>query len=199
MLFPFIDIHALAVFTTLCLWGWARWRSRFLRLSQEREQIKRQNRLAHATFFLFVLLEIGTFALPEEVGGFVVPPLCALVFLRFAVLNGRLRESFWSKKRNLFALTIGLVLLSSIAPFVTSDSIIVPWLYSLWVTQVCLANIARIFRDNIRDLEALQSKLLKLEADMHTNRVRRDANGANLEGTGPSEPKFTESRQTVGA
>lgn len=193
MLFPFIDIHALAVFTTLCLWGWARWRSRFLRLSQEREQIKRQNRLAHTTFFLFLLLEISTLALPEEVVGFLAPPLCALVFLRFAVLNGRLRESFWSKRRNIFALTLALILLSAVAPFITSDSIIIPWLYSLWVTQICLANITRIFRDNIRDLEALQSKLLKLEADMHSIRVRQDASST------PAEAKFKDSRRTVGA
>lgn len=171
---PFVDLPCIVLISTMWMWAWARWKSRFALLSQEREQIKRQNRLASMTFAGLLVLEALTFVMPEVLAHALFPLSATILFLRFATATGKLRDGFWTHRRNVLLASITLVGISFCTPFVMTEPITVPLLYSIWVTQICLGNIARIFRENIRDLEALQSKLLSLEAEHQRERLIRE-------------------------
>lgn len=171
---PFVDLPCIVIVSTIWMWAWARWKSRFALLSQEREQIKRQNRLASSTFAGLLVLEALTFVMPEMLAHTLFPLSATILFLRFAAATGKLRDSFWARRRNVLLASITLIALSFCTPFVMTEPITVPLLYCILVTQMCLGNIARIFRENIRDLEALQSKLLSLEAEHQRERLIRE-------------------------
>lgn len=171
MLINAINAEGFAIISTLCLWGWCRWQTRLIAAPQTRELLKRQNWLVSSSFAPLTMLELGSFFIEQNVTQAVYPVLSALILLRFVLAHAKLRNSFWSKKRNVFLGALALGAMAMAAPVFVSDALVIPWVTSLWIAEVTIRYIAKLFRESLRDLDALHHKVAKLEAEQHNQRI----------------------------
>ncbi|SMF22421.1 hypothetical protein [Pseudobacteriovorax antillogorgiicola] len=145
-----------------CLWVWTIRKGK-AHLFQQEVILREQNKSATWAFAV-CLTAMGitfTFAIPAWLVSFV----SFLTFISFAIASNRDHEGFWRKRRNILVGSTMSLLGFSLAPYVFTKLYFVPVLCSLLIAHLAHRRFLSIFSSNLRDLEALQSKLLKHEAE----------------------------------
>ncbi|MFW7377544.1 MAG: hypothetical protein ACOH5I_01895 [Oligoflexus sp.] len=169
MALPQIDTSMGSILVTVLLWFWTLKRSR-VHLFQQENMLRQQNRAASWAFFLCLNLQMITLLADGVVFSFSMGIACSAVFLLFLLASHHQGEGFWSKRRN--QLLAGLVASSQLCllSVVLKDLYLIPILTALLVANICQRRFVVLFSNSLRDLEALQAKLIKQEAKIHNSR-----------------------------
>ena len=163
MNFPATGTHIISMFILVCLWHWTVRRGN-LKPSQQREEIRQQNRIASISFFSMLMLQLISLISHDPWMRHGISMSCAAILLIFAVCNSRQPESFWRKKRNQAFASVSAVALATIVPVIVTEGVFIPLLFSLVIIHICHSNNNRLLAESLQDLEAVQAKLLKMDA-----------------------------------
>lgn len=169
MAIPQIGTPLGSLFVTAFLWFWTLKRAR-AHLSQQEVILRNQNRFASWSFFGCMILQMLPMLGKEPLFRVSLGAGCAVVFLSFILLSEHNGEGFWSKKRNQFiAGCLALMMFGSL-PFLFEELYLIPLLTAMMIANICQRRFVRLFSSSLRDLEALQAKLLRQEAIVHNQR-----------------------------
>lgn len=163
MAVPQFDTANCTIILTLCLWAWTR-----LSLPESCHShesiLRQQNTHVFWAFTALLLIEIVSSFVTQDSTHIIGNLASGFVFFVFALASHRKYNGFWAKKRNLL---IGLVLiltLSAAAGLLVRVPNFVSILSAIAISHLCRRQFVRIVVESVKDVEALQAKLLKQEA-----------------------------------
>jgi len=170
MAFPQIDTSLGSLLITVLLWFWTLKRAK-VHLFQQENILRQQNRAASWSIVAcFTLQLLSLISNNGFIFSLAIGIACSFVLISFILSSHRRGEGFWSKQRNqLFAGLLVSGNLSLLAVFL-KDLYFLPILTALLIANICQRRFATMFSNSLRDLEALQAKLMSQQAKLHNDR-----------------------------
>ena len=160
-----------------CLWAWTIRKGK-AHVFRQNILIKEQNNLTSWAFASCAALTVLSFKV--SLSNTLISVLSFLIFIVFAVLENRNSEGFWKKKRNILAAGIMTAIGFFVAPYGLTEQYFVPLLCSFLIAHVAHKRFMEIFSNNLKDLQALQAKLLKQDSDRRNKSIIA-SNGSNFD------------------
>ena len=154
-----------SVVITGCFWLWTT-NKISVTISPLREENRRQRALAHAAFLLLSLLQIILIFWPIQLVGVFVSITTSLLVTGVFIKARFDNEGFWSKKRNQLVGGLSLLLVGLILPFAIKKYELVPVIFAILMAHGFHKSQVKEFANNQRDLDALKSKVMRLETDL---------------------------------
>lgn len=165
------DTNLVPVLITCCLWYWTVKKGN-LSVSQLSDDTRQFNRSASLAFFFLIAVEGLCIYTNWPITRWLAGVLSALIYIVFSIESCQLVEGFWTKRRNQMVGGLAFLLLGCGLPVVLHEPVLIPLVFAAITTHVCHANAGRLYTENIRDLETIQAKVLKLEAELRLYKIR---------------------------
>ena len=166
---PQIGTPVGSLLVTVFLWFWTIKRGR-TKFGQQEALLRQQNRSASVAFALCFLFQISAMVHDSLLMRVSLGSGCAFAFIYFVITSHRQGEGFWTKRRNqIFAGVLYTAVFVSL-PFVIADLYFIPVIAGVAISHMCQRRFVQLFSSSLRDLEALQAKLLKQEAVIQNTR-----------------------------
>ncbi|MBF0442470.1 MAG: hypothetical protein HQK54_11240 [Oligoflexales bacterium] len=167
-----INIKVVSIIVTICLWYWNIRREQ-VTPSRHKNRTFNQNRLASIAFLIFIVIEL---IVPlQEKASLIINVIITLAsvsnYLAFAIYQSQSPEDFWRKRRNQIAGTVAFVTISIFLSQFVSAAVMIPALFALLVAHTCYSFNDKIFFESLHDFEAVQNKLIDLDAKVRVNKL----------------------------
>ena len=160
--FPKIGTPLGSLIISGLLWIWTIHKGK-AHIFQQEVILRDRNKAASLSFLICILL--GAVTIYWNISPWIVSTLCFFTFILFATSNNKESEGFWKKRRNILVAGIISAACFGVAPYVLSEAYFVPMICSFLIAHVSHLKFVDLFSNNQKDLEALQSKLLKNDAE----------------------------------
>ena len=158
-----------SLLVTLFLWFWAIKRGR-TKFGQQEALLRQQNRSASLAFLVCFLFQFASILHDSLAMRISLGSGCAFAFVYFVISSHRQGEGFWTKRRNQFFAGIIYAATFISMPFLIADLYFIPVIAGVAISHLCQRRFVQLFSSSLRDLEALQAKLLKQEAVIQNSR-----------------------------
>ena len=170
MQFPEIGTPLSLLAVPLFLWFWTLKHAK-AKLFHQEIILTRQNRRASWSYAFCLLSQITAIMHPhDELVRVSTILACYLVMLFFLLATHRHGSGFWTKRRNQVIGGSVLLAMFSIASNLIADLYVIPIMTSFAIATICQQRFVAMFTASLRDVEALQVKLLRQEATFHNQK-----------------------------
>ncbi len=150
-----------------CLWIWTLRKGK-AHLFQQELVLRDQNRSASWAFLTCSILQV--FVPLFNPMKWLMSLIAFATFIIFAIMSNRDDESFWRKRRNVFFGGIIVLLVFLLLPYLFKELLFVPLVTALSIAHLAHRRFTGIFTNNLRDLKALQAKILRHDAELRNNK-----------------------------
>lgn len=148
------------------LWLWTLKRPKAYLFYQEVE-LRRQNRQASMSFSVCLLVQVLASQPATIFNRIMIGSFSFLSLLTFVWLSTPRQSALVKHSRMQIAAIIGILLIYGLGTFYLNTLFLIPVISCFLIATICQKRFVDLLSETLRDIEALQTKLSKKEAERH--------------------------------